>query len=205
MLGYGTPQLDAEVVGPGRPQQHAVVPEAPDATGEVQQRFHLDIVVPREVAEERVQAAIDAGGTLVSTDEVPAFWVLADPHGNKVCVCTADGRSSSYDAALDRQHQLAQQVGQPPLVGGGEGAEQGGLVPALEAGVPVEGPPAGRGEPDVHAAAVVLVHGPGDQPVVLERAEPARTVRPGSGRGRRRGPTGWRCTAYRAGAGPAGS
>jgi len=66
--------------------------EAPEATGEVQQRFHLDIVVPREVAEERVQAALDAGGTLVSTDAVPAFWVLADAHGNKVCVCTADGR-----------------------------------------------------------------------------------------------------------------
>jgi 4a-hydroxytetrahydrobiopterin dehydratase len=69
--------------------------EAPDATGEVQQRFHLDIVVPREVAEERVQAALDAGGTLVSTDAVPAFWVLADAHGNKVCVCTADGRQTS--------------------------------------------------------------------------------------------------------------
>ena len=65
---------------------------APDATGDVQQRFHLDIVVPREIAEERVQAAIDAGGTLVSTADVPAFWVLADKHGNKVCVCTADGR-----------------------------------------------------------------------------------------------------------------
>jgi 4a-hydroxytetrahydrobiopterin dehydratase len=66
--------------------------EAPGATGEVQQRFHLDIVVPRDVAEERVQAALDAGGTLVSTADVPAFWVLADKHGNKVCVCTADGR-----------------------------------------------------------------------------------------------------------------
>ena len=66
--------------------------EAPGATGEVQQRFHLDIVVPREVAEERVAAAIGAGGTLVSEDAVPAYWVLADAHGNKVCVCTADGR-----------------------------------------------------------------------------------------------------------------
>jgi 4a-hydroxytetrahydrobiopterin dehydratase len=71
---------------------------APEATGEVQQRFHLDIVVPREVAEERVQAALDAGGTLVSTDAVPAFWVLADAHGNKVCVCTADGRQSDQPA-----------------------------------------------------------------------------------------------------------
>jgi len=66
--------------------------EAPDATGEVQQRFHLDIVVPREVAEERVEAAVAAGGTLVTDEHAPAFWVLADAHGNKVCVCTADGR-----------------------------------------------------------------------------------------------------------------
>ncbi|WP_298510256.1 VOC family protein, partial [uncultured Nocardioides sp.] len=68
--------------------------KAPDATGEVQQRFHLDIVVPREVAEERLQAALDAGGTLVSDEAAPAFWVLADAHGNKVCICTADGRES---------------------------------------------------------------------------------------------------------------
>jgi 4a-hydroxytetrahydrobiopterin dehydratase len=68
---------------------------APEATGEVQQRFHLDIVVPREVAEERVQAALDAGGTLVSTDAVPSYWVLADAHGNKVCVCTAERAASA--------------------------------------------------------------------------------------------------------------
>ena len=66
--------------------------EAPEATGEVQQRFHLDIVVPREVAEERLQAALDAGGSLVTDEHAPAFWVLADQHGNKVCICTADGR-----------------------------------------------------------------------------------------------------------------
>jgi 4a-hydroxytetrahydrobiopterin dehydratase len=68
---------------------------APEATGEVQQRFHLDIVVPREVAEERLAAAVAAGGTLVSDADAPAFWVLADRHGNKVCICTADGRSPS--------------------------------------------------------------------------------------------------------------
>ena len=84
---------EPEVWDPGGRNNTLWFQEAPDATGEVQQRFHLDIVVPREVAEERVQAALDAGGTLVSTDDVPAFWVLADAHGNKVCVCTADGRS----------------------------------------------------------------------------------------------------------------
>jgi 4a-hydroxytetrahydrobiopterin dehydratase len=92
VLGYDNDDKWPEVFDPGGRNNTLWFQEAPEATGEVQQRFHLDIVVPREIAEERVQAAIDAGGTLVSTDAVPAYWVLADQHGNKVCVCTADGR-----------------------------------------------------------------------------------------------------------------
>lgn len=56
------------------------------------QRFHVDIRVPPEVAEARVQAALDAGGTLVSDERAPAFWVLADAQGNKACVTTWQGR-----------------------------------------------------------------------------------------------------------------
>jgi 4a-hydroxytetrahydrobiopterin dehydratase len=55
---------------------------------EPRQRFHLDIRVPREVAEERVAAAIAAGGRLIDDSEAPNFVVLADADGNKVCVCT---------------------------------------------------------------------------------------------------------------------
>ena len=95
VLGYEPQDRSPEVYDPGRRNNTLWFQKAPGATGEVQQRFHLDIVVPRDVAEERVQAAIDAGGTLVSEDDVPAFWVLADAHGNKVCVCTADGRETS--------------------------------------------------------------------------------------------------------------
>jgi 4a-hydroxytetrahydrobiopterin dehydratase len=97
VLGYAETRLDVEVSDPSGRNPTLWFQEAPDATGEVQQRFHLDIVVPREVAEERVRAALDAGGTLVSTDEVPSFWVLADAHGNKVCVCTAEGPSSGQN------------------------------------------------------------------------------------------------------------
>ena len=61
--------------------------DAPD-----RQRFHLDITVPHDVAEVRVAAALEAGGTLVSTDRAPSFWVLADADGNKVCVCTWQSR-----------------------------------------------------------------------------------------------------------------
>jgi 4a-hydroxytetrahydrobiopterin dehydratase len=63
-----------------------------EAVGEVQQRFHYDVVVPFEVAQQRIDAALAAGGTLVTDEYAPAFWVLADRHGNKACVCTPEGR-----------------------------------------------------------------------------------------------------------------
>lgn len=92
VLGYTDHHDWPEVMDPAGRNNTLWFQKAPDASGEVQQRFHLDIVVPREVAEERVQAALEAGGRLVTEEHVPAFWVLADAHGNKVCVCTADGR-----------------------------------------------------------------------------------------------------------------
>jgi 4a-hydroxytetrahydrobiopterin dehydratase len=61
--------------------------DAPD-----RQRWHLDISVPHDVAQERIRAAIDAGGTMVDTGAAPAFWVLADPDGNKACICTWESR-----------------------------------------------------------------------------------------------------------------
>ncbi len=64
---------------------------------EAPQRFHLDIRVPPEVAPRRVQAAIEAGGTMVDEGHAPSFWVLADAQGNKACVCTWLGRAVSPD------------------------------------------------------------------------------------------------------------
>lgn len=52
------------------------------------QRFHVDVYVAPELAQARIDAALAAGGTLVSDAEAPSFVVLADPDGNKVCVCT---------------------------------------------------------------------------------------------------------------------
>ena len=63
-----------------------------DSDAPERQRWHVDISVPREVAEERIQAATDAGGRLVSDERAPAFWVLADPDGNLACICTWESR-----------------------------------------------------------------------------------------------------------------
>lgn len=57
------------------------------------QRFHLDLRVPPEVVDDRIAAALAAGGVLVSDEQAPRFWVLADPQGNKVCLCTHVTRS----------------------------------------------------------------------------------------------------------------
>lgn len=55
-------------------------------------RIHFDLIVPHDAAEARIAAAVAAGGTVLSTDAAPAFWVLADPEGNEICVCTWQGR-----------------------------------------------------------------------------------------------------------------
>jgi 4a-hydroxytetrahydrobiopterin dehydratase len=63
-----------------------------DAHEPPRQRFHVDVRVPPEVARERIDAALAAGGTLVSEEHAPSFWVLADAQGNKACVTTGEGR-----------------------------------------------------------------------------------------------------------------
>lgn len=55
-------------------------------------RFHLDITVPHDVAEERLAAALAAGGRLVTDEFAPSWWVLADAEGNEACICTWQGR-----------------------------------------------------------------------------------------------------------------
>ena len=59
-----------------------------DAHEPPRQRFHIDLWIPHDVAEERIAAAVAAGGRVVDDKEAPSFVVLADPEGNKVCVCT---------------------------------------------------------------------------------------------------------------------
>jgi 4a-hydroxytetrahydrobiopterin dehydratase len=55
-------------------------------------RIHIDVDVPAEGAAARIDAAIAAGGTLLSDRAAPAYWVLADPEGNEACICTWQGR-----------------------------------------------------------------------------------------------------------------
>jgi 4a-hydroxytetrahydrobiopterin dehydratase len=63
-----------------------------DAPRPQRNRIHVDVCVPHDLAAQRIEAGIAAGGTLLSDDSAPAFWVLADAEGNEVCICTWQGR-----------------------------------------------------------------------------------------------------------------
>jgi 4a-hydroxytetrahydrobiopterin dehydratase len=46
-------------------------------------RFHIDIYVPHDQVQARIDAALAAGGRIVSDAHAPGWWTLADPEGNE--------------------------------------------------------------------------------------------------------------------------
>ncbi|MEO6653579.1 MAG: VOC family protein [Ilumatobacteraceae bacterium] len=82
---------DGSIVDPRR-QGWAIWFQQMDEPRRDRNRFHIDVSVPHDVAEQRIAAAIAAGGRLVSDDRARAFWVLADADGNEACVCTWQDR-----------------------------------------------------------------------------------------------------------------
>jgi len=84
-LGHGSTVWMQEL-DPAKPLRHAM---------------HVDVSVAREQVEERVAAALAAGGRIVDDSNAPAGWILADRAGNRVCICAwPDG--SSRSAATDQ-------------------------------------------------------------------------------------------------------
>lgn len=77
-LGHGS-TVWMQDLDPAKPLRHAM---------------HVDVSVAREHVEQRVAAALAAGGRIVDESEAPSTWILADRAGNRVCVCAwPDGAS----------------------------------------------------------------------------------------------------------------
>jgi 4a-hydroxytetrahydrobiopterin dehydratase len=55
-------------------------------------RMHVDVAVPHDQAEDRIAAALAAGGRVISQAHAPMWWVLADAEGNEACIATWVGR-----------------------------------------------------------------------------------------------------------------
>jgi len=95
VLGYadrpGDPPQEGALVDPFG-QGPAVWFQQMDAPRPQRNRIHLDVNVPPDAAPLRIEAALAAGGRLLSDSAAPAFWVLADAEGNEACISTSQGR-----------------------------------------------------------------------------------------------------------------
>ncbi len=56
-------------------------------------RFHVDISVPASEAQQ-VLAAVEEAGATLDRSSAPAFVIATDAQGNRLCICTEDGRSA---------------------------------------------------------------------------------------------------------------
>jgi 4a-hydroxytetrahydrobiopterin dehydratase len=84
VLGYtDNPESPDELRNDGSGQPVIWFQES--GSDEPRQRFHIDINVPKEIARQRIDETVAAGGKLV--DEARTFTVLEDADGNKACVC----------------------------------------------------------------------------------------------------------------------
>ena len=95
LLGYETFEAWGEIQIRDATGRRATIWFQPTEAHDVpRQRWHLDLRIPPEVVQDRIAAAIEAGGELVDDTAAPAFWVLADPQGNRACLTTWQGRES---------------------------------------------------------------------------------------------------------------
>lgn len=83
VLGYA-PMADDNAVDPLGHGSTVWMQEL-DQAKPIAHAMHLDVSVAREHVEARVAAAVAAGGRVVH--ESKEHWTLADPAGNKVCIC----------------------------------------------------------------------------------------------------------------------
>ncbi|WP_074259871.1 VOC family protein [Agromyces cerinus] len=62
--------------------------EETDAHEAPRQRFHLEVYVAPEAVEQRIAAALAAGGTVVDDSDSPSLTVIADQDGNRGVIAT---------------------------------------------------------------------------------------------------------------------
>lgn len=92
--GYGTDSSGADSVADSGSAADSDSDSTADSADHARpaapvQRFHVEVYVAPEVAQQRIAAAVAAGGTVVDDSESPSLTVIADPEGNRGVLCVA--------------------------------------------------------------------------------------------------------------------
>ena len=61
-------------------------------------RIHVDVYVPDDQAQARIDSALAAGGRIAYDDDAPEWWTVADPEGNEVDIAVIPGREEIWRA-----------------------------------------------------------------------------------------------------------
>jgi 4a-hydroxytetrahydrobiopterin dehydratase len=98
VLGY-SPMSDDNAVDPLGHGSTVWMQELPSEKP-LRHAMHVDVSVAREVAEQRLAAALAAGGRIVDDSEAPRSWTLSDRAGNRVCIAAwPDGAKPHPEAS----------------------------------------------------------------------------------------------------------
>ena len=84
VLGY-EPMLSDNAIDPLGNSSTVWMQEL-DESKPLRHAMHLDVSVARETSEARVASAVSAGGIVIDDSHAPAYWILSDRSGNKVCI-----------------------------------------------------------------------------------------------------------------------
>lgn len=57
-----------------------------DSSKSLRHAMHIDVSLPKEQIQQRLAAALAAGGRIVDDSHAPSHWTLADHAGNRVCI-----------------------------------------------------------------------------------------------------------------------
>ena len=100
VLGYAPMQSDNAIDPLGN--SSTVWMQPLDEAKPLRHAMHIDVAVPLEQAAGRFAAAVAAGGVIVDDSHAPAFWILADRSGNKVCIAAwPDGAVDPSETSAD--------------------------------------------------------------------------------------------------------
>jgi 4a-hydroxytetrahydrobiopterin dehydratase len=105
VLGY-VPLHDDNCIDP-LGQASTVWMQELDPAKPLRHAMHVDVSLAHDQVENRLRAALAAGGRVVDDSAAPSGWILADQAGNKVCIAAWPDGAEPGDSSATAEDEVA--------------------------------------------------------------------------------------------------